>query len=154
MDLLISYSWSHFSQARNEAVRLLKRFRDPNPSVEKMGFPGIAVARSVLDNRTVVKKCHELFLSEPAFEFTLKWVPVDDWCETDLDAMKRLIAHDVRMAQVDCSLDVTGKIIDDFLWRSRREMDCIMTQSASSHIALVSGRRRKDLSGPRSRSRH
>ncbi len=102
-DLLVSYSWSHFYRARPEIVRILKRFGDPDPRVEKTGVRGIAVAHSGLDNREVVKHCRSLWQSEPldSFEFSVKWIPVDYWCETDLRAMKRVIDSKIkpRLAQ-------------------------------------------------------
>jgi tRNA acetyltransferase TAN1 len=96
MDLLISYSWNHFSSARDEAVRLLKQYGDPEPRVEKTSVPGIAIAHTALNNRDVVKKCKELFQTERAFQFAIKWVPVDFWCDTNLDAMKKVIEEEIR----------------------------------------------------------
>jgi len=96
MDLLISYSWGNYFPAYLEAVRLLKRFGDPEPVVEKTKVWGIAVAHTILNNRVVIQKCRELYPAEPEFQFTLKWVPVDFWVETDLDAMKKVIEKEIR----------------------------------------------------------
>jgi tRNA acetyltransferase TAN1 len=92
-DLLVSYSWSHFYRARPEILHVLTRFGDPDPWVEKTAVRGIAVVHSGLDNREVIKRCRSLWESEPlsSFEFAVKWVPVDYWCETDLAAMKQVI---------------------------------------------------------------
>ncbi len=96
MDLLISYSWSHFQRARREAIRILQQFGDQEPRVQKTSVAGIAVAHSTLNNRDVVRRCRELLEKEPAFEFAIKWVPVDFWCETDLAAMKELIDKNIK----------------------------------------------------------
>jgi tRNA(Ser,Leu) C12 N-acetylase TAN1 len=91
MDLLVSYSWNHFFPARREIVSVLKNFGDPDPKVEKSGVMGIALVHTSLDNREVIRKCKELFVAGPAFEFAIKWVPVDFWCDTALDSMKKVI---------------------------------------------------------------
>lgn len=98
MDLLVSYPWGKYQRARSEIRKLLDRFGDPHPRVEKTGTIGIAIAHTELDNRTVIQRCHALRESEPldAFEFTIKWVPVDYWCSTDLDAMKEVIDHKIK----------------------------------------------------------
>jgi tRNA acetyltransferase TAN1 len=95
MGLLISYPWNHFSQARAEAKALLERFGDPDARIEKTGVPGIAVAHTTLDNRDVIRKCRRLFQTELAFQYTTKWVPVDFWCDTTLEAMKEVIEREI-----------------------------------------------------------
>jgi len=93
MDFLVSYNWSHFSLAKPEIIASLKSFGDPDPQVEKTAVIGIAVAHTCLDNREVIKRCRALWESDPldSFQFAIKWVPVDYWCATVLDAMKQLI---------------------------------------------------------------
>lgn len=94
MDLLVSYPKGCWSAARREIGRLLRRFGDPAPRIEKSGVPGIVVVRTALDPRQVVAQCTELFGAEPAaIRFAVKWVPVDYWCEKDLDAMRRLVVE-------------------------------------------------------------
>lgn len=105
MDLLISFPWGRFNQARHEAVRILKRLGDDQPHIEKTAVDGIAVAHTSLDNREVITQCHELLRnSEEEFNFTLKWLPVDYWCETNLDAMKQVIEEKVlsRIPPTEC----------------------------------------------------
>jgi tRNA(Ser,Leu) C12 N-acetylase TAN1 len=98
MDIIISYAWSHFYLAKPEVIRILRLFGDPAPYIEKTNVMGIAIARTGLDNRTVIKRCRELWNENPlgSFEFATKWVPADHWCTTDLDAMKRLIDDEIR----------------------------------------------------------
>lgn len=96
MDLLISYPWGRFFRARAEAIRILKRFGDENPQVERTSVDGIAIAHTTLDNKEVIRKCKELFQDDAVFEVATKWVPVDFWCDTDLDVMKKVIEENVR----------------------------------------------------------
>jgi tRNA acetyltransferase TAN1 len=93
MDLLVSYNWSHFSLAKPEIIAILKRFGDPDPRVEKTAVIGIAVAHTCLDSREVIKRCRALWESDPldSFQFAIKWVPVDYWCATALDAIKQVV---------------------------------------------------------------
>lgn len=92
MDLLISYSWGRFYPTRDEVVRILRRMGDEHPTVRSTHVDGIAVAHTALDNREVIRRCRDLLeRAEEFFEFAVKWVPVDYWCNTDLDAMKQVI---------------------------------------------------------------
>ena len=96
MDLLISFPWGRFYPARREAVRILKRMGDERPMLNWTSVEGIAVVHTCLETRDVIRKCHELARSgEENFAFAVKWVPVDDWCDTNLDAMKKLIEEKV-----------------------------------------------------------
>lgn len=92
----MSYPRCCYGAAKREIARVLGRFGDARPLVEKSGVPGICVVRTSLDNRRVVAQCAELCHAEPdAFRFAIKWVPVDYWCERDLDAIERLIKEQV-----------------------------------------------------------
>jgi tRNA acetyltransferase TAN1 len=95
-DLLVSYPWRQFHPARHEIRRILRQFGDPHPQIEKTNVPGIAIVRTTLNNRHIIKQCRELFEREPIFRFAVKWVPVDFWCETDLQAMKSVIETQIR----------------------------------------------------------
>lgn len=92
MDLLVSYSWHQFYRAKPEIIRLLQHFGDSNPAVERTPVWGIAIVHTCLNNRQVVRKCRELFNTDPqAFQWALKWLPVDYWCDTDLESIKKVI---------------------------------------------------------------
>ena len=95
--LLVSYNWSHYSRAKPEILRILQRFGDPDALVNKTAVIGIAVVHTRLNNRGVVRQCRALWDSEPetSFEFAIKWVPVDYWCDTDLTAMQQVIEEHV-----------------------------------------------------------
>jgi tRNA(Ser,Leu) C12 N-acetylase TAN1 len=92
VDLLVSHPRAYFGPARHEIARILARLGDREARVEKSGIPGICIVRISLDNRQVVARCAELCRTEPtAFRFAIKWVPVDYWCEKNLDAMRTLL---------------------------------------------------------------
>lgn len=95
MDLLVSYYWNNFSRARREAIYILRKFGDPAPKVERTTVIGIAIVHTSLDNRDVIQKCKELFKAGFEFRFAIKWVPVDFWCETSLDSIKKAIDDNV-----------------------------------------------------------
>jgi tRNA(Ser,Leu) C12 N-acetylase TAN1 len=96
MDLLVSYPWNHFSLARNDVMHALHEFGDIKPEIKRTSTMGIAVVHTSLDNRDVIKRCKELFQQELAFQNAIKWSPVDYWCETDLDAMKKVIEDNIK----------------------------------------------------------
>ena len=92
MDLLVSYPRGHYGRARREILRILRRFGDAGSDVEESGVQGIAVVHTGLAGRDVIARCTEFHRADPtAFRFTVKWVPVDHWCDKDLDAIKRLV---------------------------------------------------------------
>lgn len=96
MDLLVSHPRGYYGPARREIARLLAAFGDAQPRIEKSGIPGICIVHSAIDNREVVARCAALCRSEPAtFRFAIKWVPVDYWCEKDVDAIRQLIEERV-----------------------------------------------------------
>lgn len=96
MDLLVSHPRGYYGRARDEIVRILRRFGDPEPGIEKSGIPGVCVLHTSLDSRQVVVSCAQLRDSEPAsFRFAIKWVPVDFWCAKDLDAIMQVIKEQV-----------------------------------------------------------
>lgn len=100
MDLLVSYQRGRFFAARREARDILRKFGDPHAAMERTSVMGIAIAHTSLDNREVIRKCKDLFKTSPApaFQFAIKWVPVDFWCDTTLESMKQVIEEKVRDA--------------------------------------------------------
>ena len=96
MDIIVSYSWNHFSPARREALHVLKEFGDPGATMEKTAVAGIAVVHTGLDSRDVIRRCRERARTGPQFQFAVKWVPVDYWCATDLDAVRKVIQEQLK----------------------------------------------------------
>ena len=97
-DLLVSYSWGRFHRVRKEIIDILAQFGDPSAMVDRTSVFGIAFVRTSLDNRTVIKQCQALWQESGSrrIQFAIKWVPVDYWCETDLDAIKQVIDTKVK----------------------------------------------------------
>ena len=96
MELLVSHQRGRYGKAKREILLVLRRLGDPRPSVERTAVDGIALARTTLDGRDIVHGCRALLLQGFAFEHAVKWVPVDYWCDTDLQAMRRILAEKVR----------------------------------------------------------
>lgn len=91
-NLLVSHGWGTFSQAKNEIERLLKEFGDEKPVVQKTLARGICGVKTNLKNRDVVKKVRALFKKDPLkINFAVKWVPVDNWCGSELEEMKKMV---------------------------------------------------------------
>lgn len=85
---------------------MLRRLGDDQATMEWTVVNGISVLHTALDGRQVIAKCRALLREgEVAFEFAVKWVPVDHWCDTDLDAMKLVIED-----------HVTGRIAPTETW--------------------------------------
>lgn len=96
MDLLVSYPWGRYSGAKPEILRILHRFGDAAPAVEKTAVMGIALVHTCLDNRAVICQCRELRKTEPnAFALAVKWVPVDIWCDTGLESIRDTIVQHI-----------------------------------------------------------
>jgi len=91
-NLLVSYGWRAFNKARDEIARILKDFRDDNPIIKRTIARGICGVKTKLNSREVVRKVRKLFEKDPLqINFAVKWVPVDNWCRSDLNEMKKII---------------------------------------------------------------
>lgn len=96
MDLLVSYGWSRFGAAEREILETLERLGDAHAHVARTNVQGIALVHTALDGRAVVRRCRELFHEGSVFAYTAKWMPVDYWCDTDLESMRGVLATKVR----------------------------------------------------------
>ena len=126
-DLLVSYPWRYFRAARREIVRMLQVCGDPLARVETTGVPGIAVVHTTADGRGVIAKCRQRWEAGETFRFAVKWVPVDLWCETSLDAMKAAI-----------EAQITERIERDHTWAmqvEKRRWQRYHTQEIVEHLA-------------------
>jgi tRNA acetyltransferase TAN1 len=136
MDLLVSYSWGRFFLARDEIVRILRRFGDTRPEVKKSAVMGIAIVHTCLDNREVIRRCHELYESEAVFEFAIKWVPVDYWSQTDLDAINQVIKDHIsnRIA----GNETWGMTVKKRRWQEYHTIDIVeyLAESIDSKVDL------------------
>lgn len=106
MDLLVSFPWHRFYPARHEVRRVLKQLGDDSPRMAWTSVEGLAIVHTELDPRKVVAGCRELLCKgREAFDFAVKWVPVDAWCVTDLDVIKQFLER-----------QVVGQIAADETW--------------------------------------
>lgn len=96
MNLLVSYDCGRFRRAKREILTVLSRLGDEHAQVERSSVDGIALARSALDAREVVRRCRSLTDQSYTFQFAIKWVPVDYWCDTDIDTIRKLLEDKVR----------------------------------------------------------
>lgn len=95
-DLMVSYDCGRYGRARREILDVLHRLGDEHGEVERSSVEGVALAHTALDAREVARGCRSLADHGYAFRFAIKWVPVDYWCETDLEAIRRVLADKVR----------------------------------------------------------
>jgi tRNA(Ser,Leu) C12 N-acetylase TAN1 len=96
VDLLVSYDLGRFGRAKREILDVLRRLGDEHAHVERSNVDGIALAHTALDAREVVRGCRSLSDQGYEFRFAMKWVPVDHWCDTDLDTIRKLLEDKVR----------------------------------------------------------
>jgi tRNA acetyltransferase TAN1 len=92
-NLLVSHGWWSWYKARQEALGLLKEFGDDHALVSRTVARGLAGVKTVLNNRGVVASLTEKFSLDPSsVQFTLKWTPIDLWCESTIESMKQSLA--------------------------------------------------------------
>lgn len=139
MDLLVSYGWGGFGRAKQEILKTLKRFGDEHAQVERTSVEGIALLHTALDGREVVRRCRELSHEEFAFEYATKWVPVDYWCETDLELMRKLLEQEVRDHIAEN--ETWGMKVEKRRWQQYHTRDIVV------HLAQAIDRK-VDLSHP------
>jgi len=96
MDLLVSHQQGRYGKAKREILEALRCLGDEHPLIERTDVDGIAFVRTTRDGRRVVRGCRELLQRGFAFEEAVKWVPIDYWCEADLDTLRRLLVETVR----------------------------------------------------------
>lgn len=91
-NLLVSHHWTAIGKARGEIAYFLKLLGDEQPLIERTMARGIIGVKTHLDPREVVARLKTLFDKDPSrFQYTLKWVPVDLWTNSDLESMKTAV---------------------------------------------------------------
>jgi len=90
-NLLISYDFMmRFGLARRELINFLGSLGDETPIVNKTLARGILGLKTSLDNRLVVKEARKKYKEDPgAFRAVIKFVPIDNWTDSTLEAMKK-----------------------------------------------------------------
>jgi tRNA acetyltransferase TAN1 len=126
-DVLVSYPWRRFGRARREITGLLARCGVAPAHVERTAVPGIALVHTDLDGREVIARCRALFEAGQTFRFAVKWLPVDVWCDTGLDAIKAAIDE-----------HIAGRIAVDQTWAmhvEKRRWRQYHTREIIEHLA-------------------
>jgi tRNA acetyltransferase TAN1 len=91
-NLLVSFGWRRFHAARMEIRSILEGLGDKNAIIKRTIAQGIAGVNTILDPRHVIKELYTMYNQDPStFVYTLKWVPVDYWTTSDLEAMANAI---------------------------------------------------------------
>jgi tRNA acetyltransferase TAN1 len=92
-NLLVSYGWGSWHSARHEVLSLLGTFGDARPDIGRTLARGVAGVRTSLNNRQVIRSLAEAFQFDPSLvRYTLKWTPIDLWCEATMGSMKKSLA--------------------------------------------------------------
>lgn len=92
-NLLVSFGWGSWYSAKREALNLLGGFGDAHPIIRKTLAKGVAGVRTSLNNRQVIRSLAEGFSLDPStVRYTLKWTPIDLWCEATMESMKQSLS--------------------------------------------------------------
>ena len=86
-NLLVSYRFNEFQQARDEVIRLLAEMGDKDPVVQKTEVKGIIGVRTFIPSREVISRVRQFHQDAKKVQHAVKWVPVDIWCNSELENM-------------------------------------------------------------------
>lgn len=88
-NLLVSRSHGGYRRARREIRAILKALGDEHPTVSRTLARGLIGVKTTLAPRDVVRGLRALQERDPLLvQYTCKWLPVDAWDSSDLEAMK------------------------------------------------------------------
>jgi len=91
-NILVSYPWSQYANAKKEIESILKRLGEEKPQVTRTIAEGIIGVKTCQNPFEVVHALQRMFNVDPTiFQFTLKWVPVELWTYSDIDSMKKAV---------------------------------------------------------------
>jgi tRNA acetyltransferase TAN1 len=91
-NLLVSRSHGGHRRARREIRAILKVLGDEHPTVSRTVVRGLVGVKTSLAPRDVVRALRALQERDPRLvQYTCKWLPVDVWGPSDLEAMKQMI---------------------------------------------------------------
>ena len=93
-NLLVSCSWGAYKKAREEIAHILRMLGDEKPLVTHTLVHGIIGVKTRMNSREVIRELRRLFEEDPwVLQYTLKWVPVDQWIYSDMESMKEAVAE-------------------------------------------------------------
>lgn len=91
-NLLVSRSRGGYRRARREIRVILKALGDEKPTVSRTLVRGLIGVKTRLAPRDVVRGLRTLHGANPLLvQYTSKWLPVDAWGSSDVEAMKEAI---------------------------------------------------------------
>ena len=91
-NLLVTHEPSHLGSAEKEVLGLLKEIKYPGKIV-KSNISGLMNIQ-VKNPKNAVKKLQLLAKKKPnKFMQTYKWIPVDKWSKTNINAMQRTVKN-------------------------------------------------------------
>ncbi len=91
-NLLVSRSRGGYPRARREIRAILKALGDEKPTVSRTLVRGLIGVKTSLPPRDVVRGLRTLQGANPLLvQYTCKWLPVDTWGSSDVEAMKDTI---------------------------------------------------------------
>jgi len=91
-NLLVSRSRGGYRRARREILVILKALGDEKPTVSRTLVRGLIGVKTRLVPRDVVRGLRTLQGTKPLLvQYTCKWLPIDAWGSSDVEAMKDAI---------------------------------------------------------------
>jgi hypothetical protein len=91
-NLLVSRSHGGYQRARREILAILKALGDEEPTVSRTLVKGLIGVKTSLAPRDVIRGLRGLQERDPLrVQYTCKWLPVDAWGSSDVEAMKDAI---------------------------------------------------------------
>jgi len=91
-NILVSYPWSQYANAKKEIQSILKSLGEEKPLVSRTIAQGIIGVKTSQNPREVIHTLQRMFSEDPTvFQYTLKWVPIELWTYSDIDSMKKVV---------------------------------------------------------------
>lgn len=91
-NILVSCPWGEHKKAQKEIMHFLERLGEEKPFIRRTIAEGIIGVKTRLNSREVIHTLQTMFNENPKlFQYTLKWVPVEVWTNSDLDSMKTAV---------------------------------------------------------------
>jgi len=90
-NLIITYEPTHKGLAEEEVKAVLKEAGEENPEFIDSGVDGLFLLK-VSDGKEITKKVLDICKSDPSkFDKTFHWIPIETWCESEVEAMQNEI---------------------------------------------------------------
>jgi tRNA acetyltransferase TAN1 len=91
-NILVSYPWSQYANAKKEIQHILKRLGEETPFITRTIANGIIGVKTCQNPHEVVHAIHRMFIEDRTiFQYTSNWVPINLWTHSDIDSMKKAV---------------------------------------------------------------